>query len=332
MDGAGKLLSSQGQDSDLGYTAEQFRLAEQFEGSLNDRIIGILEPILGIGAVQAQVTADMDFTRTESTNEIFDPNVALRSEQTSEDISNNAVVAGPPGGLVPNPPQPALAQQNQPQQPVDDAPDRESRQETRNYEVNKTIQYVRSVPGAVNKLSVAVVVDYKLDENGESVPLDAALLEQVNALVREAVGFNAARGDTVQIINSPFIVPAPMEPLPEPGLLEQPWIWDLGKGLLAALGVLALIFTVLRPMVRYSTSYAPPAIAAGGSANAALQGPDQEGANNQEITALTAPPPELPPVAPKPNYQQSLAMARNSANEQPVRAAYVVKNWIASDG
>jgi hypothetical protein len=197
VDGAGKLLSSQGQDSDFGYTAEQFRLAEQFEGSLNDRIIGILEPILGVGAVQAQVTADMDFTRTESTNEIFDPNVALRSEQTSEDISNNAVVAGPPGGLVPNPPQPALAQQNQPQQPVDDAPDRESRQETRNYEVNKTIQYVRSVPGAVNKLSVAVVVDYKLDENGESVPLDAALLEQVNALVREAVGFNAARGDTV---------------------------------------------------------------------------------------------------------------------------------------
>ena len=234
-------------------------------------------------------------------------------------------------GLVPNPPQPALAQQDDPQQPVDNGPDRESRQETRNYEVNKTIQYVRSVPGAVNKLSVAVVVDYRLDENGESVPLDAALLEQVNALVREAVGFNAARGDTVQIINSPFIAPAPMEALPEPGLLEQPWIWDLGKGLLAALGVLALIFAVLRPMVRYSTTYAPPAIA-GASVNPALQGPDQDEENDQQITALTAPPPELPPVAPKPNYQQSLAMARNSANEQPVRAAYVVKNWIASDG
>jgi len=145
------------------------------------------------------------------------------------------------------------------------------------------------------------------------------------------VGFNAARGDTVQIINSPFIAPAPMEPLPEPGLLEQPWIWDLGKGLVAALGVLALILTVLRPMVRYSTNYAPPAIA-GANASPALQGPDQEAETELEISALTAPPPELPPVAPKPNYQQSLAMARNSANEQPVRAAYVVKNWIASDG
>ena len=66
-----------------------------------------------------KVTADMDFTRTESTNEIFDPNVCTPEEQTSEDISNNLVVAGPPGGLVPNPPQPALAQPDPAQQPVD---------------------------------------------------------------------------------------------------------------------------------------------------------------------------------------------------------------------
>ena len=330
VDSAGKLLSSQGQDSDFGYTAEQFRLAEQFENSLNDRIVGILEPILGVGAVKAQVTADMDFTRTESTNEIFDPNVALRSEQTSEDISNNKLAAGPPGGLVPNPPQPA-PQPNADQQVADNGPERESRQETRNYEVNKTIQYVRSVPGAVDKLSVAVVLDYRIDENGESVPLDPALLDQVNALVREAVGFDDARGDTVQVINSPFIVPAPLEPLPEPGLLEQPWVWELGKGLLAALGVLALILTVLRPMVKYSTSYAPPALA-GASANPALAAPGGAEGDDQAAATLALPPTELPLSPPKPNYQQSLAMARNSASEEPVRAAYVVKNWIAADG
>ena len=330
VDSAGKLLSSQGQDSDFGYTAEQFRLAEQFENSLNDRIVGILEPILGVGAVKAQVTADMDFTRTESTNEIFDPNVALRSEQTSEDISNNKLAAGPPGGLVPNPPQPA-PQPNADQQVADNGPERESGQETRNYEVNKTIQYVRSVPGAVDKLSVAVVLDYRIDENGESVPLDPALLDQVNALVREAVGFDDARGDTVQVINSPFIVPAPLEPLPEPGLLEQPWVWELGKGLLAALGVLALILTVLRPMVKYSTSYAPPALA-GASANPALAAPGGAEGDDQAAATLALPPTELPLSPPKPNYQQSLAMARNSASEEPVRAAYVVKNWIAADG
>ena len=78
VDQAGKLLSSQGEDTDFGYTAEQFRLAQQFENSLNDRIMAILEPILGPGAVRAQVTADMDFTRIESTNEIYDPTTVLR--------------------------------------------------------------------------------------------------------------------------------------------------------------------------------------------------------------------------------------------------------------
>lgn len=241
------------------------------------------------------------------------------------------MVAGPPGGLVPNPPEPALAQGNNAQEQVDNGPDRESRQETRNYEVNKTIQYIKAVPGIVNKLSIAVVVDYRVDENGESVALDAALLEQVNALVREAVGFNEARGDTVQVINSPFIAPVPLEPLPEPGLLEQPWVWELGKGILAAISVLALIFAVLRPMVRYSTSYAPPALAGVSSAEA-LAAPDGEEDKDQQLVALTAPQVEQSFTQPKTNYQQSLAMARNSANEQPVRAAYVVKNWIASDG
>jgi flagellar biosynthesis/type III secretory pathway M-ring protein FliF/YscJ len=84
-------------------------------------------------------------------------------------------------------------------------------------------------------------------------------------------------------------------------------------------------------MVRYSTSYAPPALA-GAAVNPALEKPEEDGTTDQQITALAAPPPELPPATPKPNYQQSLAMARNSANEQPVRAAYVVKNWIAADG
>jgi flagellar M-ring protein FliF len=144
------------------------------------------------------------------------------------------------------------------------------------------------------------------------------------------VGFDGARGDTVQVINSPFVMPEPMEPLPEPGLLEQAWVWELGKGLLAALGVLALILTVLRPMVKYSTSYAPPALAAA-SANPTLAGPDAAQGANQGV-ALALPPTELPSAAPKPNYQQSLAMARNSASEEPVRAAYVVKNWIAADG
>jgi len=328
VDQAGKLLSSQGEDSDFGYTSEQFRLAQQFENSLNDRIMAILEPILGVGAVRAQVTADMDFTRVESTNEIYDPTTVLRSEQTTQDITNRGAGAGQaPGALVAQPPQQgALAAAQDPAAPADNIPDRESTKETRNYEVNKTISHTRRVPGTIQKLSVAVVVDYVLDDNGERIALDQARIDQITALVREAIGFSAERGDTVQIINSPFIAPDPIEPIPEPGIFEQAWVWELGRGLLAALAVLALIFTVLRPMIRYSTSYTPPVP----QTDLRLENAMAEATAASQPAALTGPGDVAPP--PKRNYQQSVAMARNTAVEQPVRAAYVVKNWIAADG
>ena len=328
VDQQGKLLSSQGEDSDFGYTSEQFRLAQQFENSLNDRIMAILEPILGVGAVRAQVTADMDFTRVESTNEIYDPTTVLRSEQTTQDITNRGAGAGQaPGALVAQPPQQgALAAAQDPAAPADNIPDRESTKETRNYEVNKTISHTRRVPGTIQKLSVAVVVDYVVNDNGERIALDQARIDQITALVREAIGFSAERGDTVQIINSPFIAPDPIEPIPEPGIFEQAWVWELGRGLLAALAVLALIFTVLRPMIRYSTSYTPPVP----QTDLRLENAMAEATAASQPAALTGPGDVAPP--PKRNYQQSVAMARNTAVEQPVRAAYVVKNWIAADG
>lgn len=328
VDQAGKLLSSQGEDSDFGYTAEQFRLAQQFENSLNDRIMAILEPILGVGAVRAQVTADMDFTRVESTNEIYDPTTVLRSEQTTQDVTNRSTgTATNAGALAAQPPQQGALEAADQQQVVDNIPDRESLKETRNYEVNKTISHTRRVPGTIQKLSVAVVVDYAADENGERIPLDQARIDQITALVREAIGFSAERGDTVQVINSPFIAPAPIEPIPEPGFLEQAWVWELGRGLMAAAAVLALIFAVLRPMIRYSTTYAPPVAAAPSRLENAMA---EAGATGEPL-ALGGPD-DTPAPPPKPNYHQSVAMARNTAVEQPVRAAYVVKNWIAADG
>jgi flagellar M-ring protein FliF len=174
---------------------------------------------------------------------------------------------------------------------------------------------------------VAVVVDYVLDDNGDRVALDQERIDQITLLVREAIGFSVDRGDTVQVINSPFIAPDPMEPIPEPGLLEQAWVWELGRALLAVGAVLLLIFTVLRPMIRYSTTYAPPApVPPSRLENAMAEaGSDQDALSLPGPGAASAEPP-------KPNYQQSVAMARNTAVEQPARAAYVVKNWIAADG
>ena len=330
VDQAGKLISNQGEDSDFGYTSEQFRLAQQFENTLSDRIVRILEPILGVGSVRAQVTADMDFTRIESTNEIYDPTTVLRSEQTTQDITNRGPGGEQPGALLPQPPQQgalAAAAAVNVEAPANNLPDRESTRETRNYEVNKTISHTRRVPGTIQKLSVAVVVDYVLDDNGDRVALDQGRVDQITLLVQEAIGFSVERGDTVQVINSPFIAPDPMEPIPEPGFLEQAWVWELGRALLAIAAVLLLIFTVLRPMIRYSTSYTPPVPVSPSRLESAMADASQDQDDLSlpgPVTASTEPP--------KPNYQQSVAMARNTAVEQPARAAYVVKNWIAADG
>lgn len=340
VDQAGKLLSDQGRDSDFGYSADQFRMTQQIEASLNDRVVSILEPILGVGAVRAQITADVDFTRIERTSEIYDPQSVVRSEQTSEDISNdpNAVAAGIPGVLTDqapgaaalttqNPNQGAVGADGEPLAPT--SPARESRKSTRNYEVNKNISHIREVPGSLRKLSVAVVVDYMPDADGNKVALPQARLDEINSLVREAVGFDVDRGDTVSIINSPFIALAPLEDIPEPSLFEQDWIWQAGRALLAGIAMLTLIFTVLRPLIRYSTSYATPALAGANSGALALPNIDDD---DDDPVALSSQPMAALPGATTGNYHQSIAMARNVANEQPARAAYVVRNWMSADG
>ena len=338
VDQGGKLLSNQsGEDNDFGYTAEQFLIAQQLEDSLNGRIESILEPILGPGAVRAEVTADLDFTRVESTSEQYSPETVMRSEQTTEDlmVASNAA-EGVPGALTDQPPGAAQVTDDPPEEGDNEnvaaAPTRESRKSTRNFEMDKTISHVREVPGKLRRLSVAVVVDYITDEEGNRAALEQERLDEITALVREAVGFDGARGDTVSVINSPFVVPAPLDDIPEPGLLEQDWIWQAARAALAFIALLMLMFTVIRPLIRYSTSYTPPPPPPSDGLPR-LAGPGAGGDDvNDDTLALSGPAQAALPGTTTPAYHQSIAMARNVANEQPARAAYVVKNWMATDG
>ena len=334
VDQAGKLLSNQdGDDNDFGYTSEQFRIAQQLEDSLNDRIDSILEPILGIGAVRAQVTADLDFTRIESTSEQYSPETIMRSEQTTEDLTLKSIAAeGVPGQLTDQPPGAANPADEENVVAEAPSPTRESRKATRNFEMDKTISHVREVPGKILRLSIAVVVDYTSDEDGNRTALEQDRLDEITALVREAVGFDDARGDTVSVINSPFVAPEALEEIPEPGLLEQDWIWQVGRGALALIALLMLILTVIRPLVRYSTSYTPPPPPPSDGLPQ-LAGPvAADGSMNEDTVALSGPAQAALPGTTSPAYHQSIAMARNVVNEQPARAAYVVKNWMATDG
>jgi len=342
VDQRGNLLSSGSENDGLAPTSSQFSYNRKLEQTYADRIRELLEPIVGTGRVRATVNADLDFTVTERTQESYNPDLpSLRSEQISEDRSTN--VAGPsgvPGALSNQPPEAANLQDPDTEGAGAEngaaaVPRNTSKRSIRNYELDKTISHTKLATGNIRRLSIAVVIDNKqeLDENDEPVSKAWAdeELARFTALVKEAVGFDVQRGDSVNVINSTFIpVPEP-EAVPETPLMEQPWIWDVAKQAAGALGLLLVVFGVLKPVMRSLAekgadslrggAMVPAAVAAGG----ARAGEDQlslSGANPQQAQL----------EGPRLGYEQHLETAKSVVTEDPKRVAQVVKNWVAEDG
>ncbi len=217
VDQGGKLLSNGAADKGMAQTSTQFAYNRKLETTYAERIRQLLEPIVGAGRVRASVNAELDFTVTERTQESFNPDLpALRSEQVSEDHSARSDVAsGVPGALSNQPPEGAQLQQPGDPAARDNAasgvPQNSSKRSVRNYELDKTVSHTKLASGTVRRLSIAVVIDNKqaLDANDEPLgkPWTAEDLERFTTLTKEAVGFNAARGDTLNIINSSFVPP-----------------------------------------------------------------------------------------------------------------------------
>src|SRR5690606_402796 len=120
-----------------------------------------------------------------------------------------------------------------------------------NYEVGKTVSHTRQAVGAVDRLSIAVLIDHRpAAEGGAGEPLSEAEIASLTELAKQAVGFDEARGDSISVLNSPF-QPGPEIVAPEPpGLLEQPWVLGALRQGLAAVLVLALAFVIVRPIMR----------------------------------------------------------------------------------
>ncbi|MFT4518766.1 MAG: flagellar M-ring protein FliF [Halioglobus sp.] len=338
VDNKGKLLSSQNSGNQFAATQDNFRYTQQLERSYVSRITEILTPILGIGAVQAQVAADIDFTVVERTSERYDPETSMRSEQLVEELTAAMGASGIPGTLSNQPPAEvevvaALGAEASAQP----APTRSSKREIRNFELDKTISHTREMPGTLKKLSVAVVVDYReaLNDEGvtERMPLEEAELAEITALVREAIGFDEARGDRVNVMNASFIVPPELEPMPEISLMEQEWVWRAGKLALAGIAIFLTIFTVVRPLMQASAHPAPGTRALdspGNMGGAGMVSADGMALGDDRVTLGQQQQMGLPGGVPA--YQQQLSMARSMVEGEPERVASVVKNWVASDG
>jgi len=327
VDQAGRLLSGAQSSSDIRLTATQFEYRKQLEDYYIKRIEDILIPVLGRDGVRAQVSADMDFSVVEQTQESYNPDLpAIRSEQTFEDQSNGANAAGVPGALTNQPPvtgAPAANARNN--QDKSATPQNSVKRVTRNYELDKTISHTQFPTGNVKRLSIAVVVDdhqeTDADGNVTRKPRSEEEITRLTALAKEAIGFNAQRGDSLNVINASFTEQPKLEAPPEPSLLEKPWLWDVGKQVLAGIAVLVLIFAVLKPLFKNLVEKAPPPRMVMGEVEAQVMEQQRLMGGGQN------------PQLPRANYyEQNVNTAQNLATQDPKRVAQVVKNWVASDG
>lgn len=355
IDQAGNLLTRPGRDPALAMSMDQMDYRRRLEEDYIRKIESIVEPIVGQGRVRAQVALDVDFTRSEQTAEQFQPGPEqglVRSEQLLEEMNARPRPGGIPGALSNEPPGVAEAPEQLPEAPPDTQPAptdaqvqadtgrgvRTRKESTRNYELNKTISHTRNAPGRIARVSAAVVLDDRLVADAEGVlkptPLPPEELERITALVRQAVGFDEQRGDTVNVMNAAFAASTFVTaPLP---LWQEPWFLELVK--LAALVLIALLvlLLVVRPLIK---RLLPEPAKKPEPEPAALEGPDEEDEeviDDRSGDYLSKDDPagyeglvrkrmavEL--------LDKRLRLAKTLVAEDPKRAVQVIKTWIADE-
>ncbi len=324
IDQHGRLLSSGTEQAAGALAATQFKYSRRLEEDYKQRIEDLLTPLVGAGRIRAEVVADIDFTYTEETSESFDPaRSVVRSEQISEDLTTGTAsfAAGIPGATSNQPPEatgvdPAsIATEGEEAEPKNS-----SRSSTRNFEVDRTIRHTRPQSGAIRRLSVAVLIDDAPAEGDETqTTLTDGDVERYTALVKEAVGFDEARGDSVVVLNEAFRAVEPVEEFEPPALWERPGVIDGAKQVLGAIIVLAIAFGVVKPMLS--------GVVSGGSAISGEYigaGGFSGGTGAAQLAGGAA-------AIPGPNYDEKVAAAKNITGNDPARVAQVVKKWVAAD-
>ncbi|MGC3979890.1 MAG: flagellar basal-body MS-ring/collar protein FliF [Steroidobacteraceae bacterium] len=330
IDQQGRLLSSPEGDDDFALRDKQYEFAHRLEDMYTQRIEQLLSPLVGVGNIRAQVMADVDLSVTEETREQYNPqSQVVRSEQTSEAVSRSGGGAeGVPGALTNQPPAggtaaaPNAAANDTTTQnaAADQASGNTNKQSTRNYEIDRTLAYTKQLPGHLKRLSVAVLVDNlrATDADGKvtETPWTPEQLESMTKLVRDAVGFDEKRGDSVNVVNSSFR-PAAVEAageLQSVPIWERPWVRDIAKLVIGLIVLLVLIQSVIKPLMRSLMASAAPA-------PTPLPAPTQQALEQQSVGGAPA----------QKGYEQQIADARTLVNQDPARVAQVVKSWVADN-
>lgn len=338
VDQYGNLLS-QKKSAEYELSAEHLRITREIEDEYTRKIIDILSPVVGHDNIRAQVSADIDFTVIETTLENYDPDsTVIRSEQIQEEraqVPTTSTVE--PGTLSQTPPQP------QPQQAATETvtttePMTTRVNATRNFEVDRSVSIRKNVPGTITRLSVAVLVDMDGrtvdlgNASADAADADAAALaaeqqvriDRLTQLVRDTIGYNQARGDSVNVISEQFAQVETVEFDDSLAFLKQDWIIPLVKQVLAGLVVIVLIFGVLKPTLKSTLSHTSPLPNRLGAPVAAAGNAELAGDSVELSTAA------LEQKAPKKSeYDQNLALVQQVVQAEPVRAARMIKEWVS---
>ncbi len=331
VDQTGTLLSRKHDANESpGLDPSSLNYVKAIEQATIQRIVDILEPIVGPNNARVQVTADVDFTRVEAVAEMFKPNgdpkiAAVRAQQSSQSTTANGSgtgAQGVPGALSNQPPPAGVAQLDARSAAASSAgtsttPTSSRKDESASYEVDKTIQHTKNPVGGIKRLTAAVVVNFRKQASAEgkttSVAIPAPEMEQINALVREAMGYSKERGDSLNVVNVAFNEPEKQPDVPELALWKQPdniaLAKDAGRYVAFALLVGYLVFGVLRPTLRRA-------------------------AERVEIATAEALA-NAPAVAALPGHvggEEALQRARLVAQQDPRVVANVVKGWVTNNG
>ena len=345
LDDTGKLLSAN-PDGAAGVDAEQLQYVQQIEQIYSRRILDMLEPLVGKQNVKAQVTAELDFSQTESTTESHKPNQtvdssAVRSQQLVESTNGAQPTppAGIPGATTNQPPAQAAAPINgQPQvlaangQAGAAGANSSSKKESIiNYEVDKTVRVTKGAIGVIKRINAAVVLNNQSTTDAKgvttSVPLTDAQLEKMTALVRETVGFNQSRGDSVNLMNAPF-APEKVDANEVP-LWRQPELQDLARSLawpLGTLGMAALVFLgVIRPAMKALTQPIPAAENTAEEDFAQLDAIENDQPDRPQLTGPDGTSSDAAQASPS---ELRLEDARKLTRDNPAAVANIVKAWM----
>jgi flagellar M-ring protein FliF len=355
VDQQGRLLSSPEGHDQFAMREQQYDMIHRLEDDYAQRIEALLTPLVGPGRVRAQVVAQMDMAVTEEAHEQYKPDSQIvRSEQTSESMTKDASgTQGVPGALTNQPPPAGVAQpppSSTPAKPAGTpgaataataatsavagtagigATDSSSKQSTKNYEIDRTVAYTRQPAGRLRRVTVAVLIDnlriVGKDGKSKETPLSKEQLDHINQLVKDAVGYDEARGDSVNVVNASFTqdaTPAPAQSeLQSVKFWESPLFLDIAKIVGGLVVLLVLVLSVIRPLVRNLIG------------PAAQQMQVQVLPRNAPAAEPLPDAPALPSAAQQAavTHEQQVLQARTLVNQDPKRVAQVVRGWVAKD-